>query len=68
MKKKVEADVVDIQQVDLPKKQELTDVWYVSAGAFMTNALSFERIDLNKELIRYPDRTFIGTIRCNLLE
>lgn len=68
MKKRLEISVTDIREVDLSPSTELTDVGQVSAGAFMTGDFNFERVDLNKELIRYPERTFIGTIRGNSLQ
>ena len=67
MKKKFETTVIDIQKVD-STGIELTDVGSVSAGAFITGDFSFERIDLNRELVKHPERTFIGTIRGNSLE
>ena len=67
MKKKFETTVTDIQEVE-STPLELDDVGKVSAGAFMTGDFTFERIDLNRELIKHPERTFLGTIRGNSLE
>ena len=67
MKKKFETTVTDIQKVE-SNEMELPDVGKVSAGAFMTGDFTFERIDLNRELIKHPERTFIGTIKGNSLE
>lgn len=68
MKKNLETSVINIQKVETEQKAELIDVGQVSAGAFMTGDFSFERVDLNRELIRHPERTFIGTIRGNSLQ
>lgn len=67
MKTKLETSVINIQKIETTNKITLADVGHVSAGAFMTGDFTYERIDLNKELIRYPERTFIGTIRGNSL-
>lgn len=67
MKKQFETTVTGIQKID-SASLELVDVGQVSAGAFITGDFSYERIDLNRELIKHPERTFIGTIRGNSLE
>lgn len=67
IKKSFETTVTGIQKID-SASLELVDVGQVSAGAFITGDFSYERIDLNRELIKHPERTFIGTIRGNSLE
>ncbi|MGC3977605.1 MAG: hypothetical protein QM751_04835 [Paludibacteraceae bacterium] len=69
MKRKIATCITDTQKVDISEQQTtLTDVGEVSAGAFMTGDFTFERVDLNRELICHPERTFIGTIRGNSLQ
>ncbi|MFV0391614.1 MAG: LexA family protein [Paludibacteraceae bacterium] len=67
IKKSFETTVSDIRKID-SASLELVDIGQVSAGAFITGDFSYERIDLNRELIKHPERTFIGTIRGNSLE